>query len=70
MAEREGVLQAKAFPFANGNLRDRRVGLQWDFAADRDGENCLPSVLEQPVRVALNSVVLSKKEQNTAGFIV
>lgn len=59
------MLQAKAFPFANGNLMDGRVGLEWDFAVDRDWENCLPSVQELPVRAARNSVVLSKRENKT-----
>ncbi|RMB91015.1 hypothetical protein DUI87_32613 [Hirundo rustica rustica] len=48
---------------------DRRVGLERDFAADRDWENRLPGVQELPVRAARNSVILSKREQNTAGII-
>lgn len=34
------VLHAKAFPFANGSVMDRRVGLEWDSAVGRDWENC------------------------------
>lgn len=61
------VLQAKAFPSANGSLMDRRVGLEWDFAADRDWENCLPSVQELPVGAARDSVILSRREQTELG---